>query len=153
MSTKPLHSNKPRPSKVEYFLQMAELVATRSTCLHRHQGSVITRDNRVISTGYNGSPPGGVHCTDASCRKVLSLDCRAEGLHGESNAIATAARLGIALNGATIYSVFSPCLACCNLILTAGIICVVYREIYENYYMGPEYLHEHGIITIEVPTE
>lgn len=129
-----------------YFLQMAELVASRSTCLHRHQGVVLVKDKRVISTGYNGSPPGLQHCSDIQdCAKTHNGTCRAEGLHGESNAIAAAAKLGICTNGTIVYSVFSPCAACCNLMASAGVLKVVYKDLYENYTNGPFHLSTLGI--------
>lgn len=137
----------PRPSKDEYMLMLAVVASKRSTCRHRQQGTVLARDYRVISAGYNGSPPGAVHCTDVDrdCIKEHGAPCRAEGLHGESNAIATAAKLGISTDGASMFSVYSPCLPCCNLMLTAGIKELVYWKVYENYPEGPKYLKTMGI--------
>lgn len=136
-----------RPPLAEYFIQMARLVATRSTCRHRAQGAVLVIGNRVISTGYNGSPPGEAHCIELGgyCAKSEGLDCRATGLHGESNAIVTAARLGIPVLGSTLYSVYSPCLACCNILAAAGVTRIVYAELYDNYPQGPRYLEGLGI--------
>jgi dCMP deaminase len=132
----------------DYFISMAELVGSRSTCLHRHQGVVLVRDKRVIATGYNGSPPGSVHCTDLGyCLKTQSegLYCRAEGLHGESNSIASAAKMGISTNGAIAYCVYSPCRSCCNLLKSAGIVEVVFSWVYDSFVDGPKYLKELGI--------
>lgn len=135
-----------RPNKDEYLLMLAEVASKRSTCRHRQQGTVLARDYRVIAAGYNGSPPGHTHCTDDVCWKDnFKKSCRAEGLHGESNAIATAARLGIPTDGADMFSVYSPCLACCNLMMTAGIKRLVYQKRYENFHSGPEYLEANGI--------
>lgn len=136
----------PRPSKDEYLLMLAEVASKRSTCRHRQQGAVLARNYRVIAAGYNGSPPGHVHCTEDVCLKDNHQKaCRAEGLHGESNAIATAARLGIPTAGVTMFSVYSPCLACCNLMMTAGVERLVYQKRYESFHNGPEYLEANGI--------
>jgi len=135
-----------RPKLGDYFIQMARQVATRSTCRHRNQGAVIVRDRRVISTGYNGAPPGAEHCIDKGyCAKAEGLPCVAEGLHGESNAIASAARMGVSTLGAAIYCVYSPCRSCCNLICSAGITKVVFSEVYDGFVDGPEYLKSLGI--------
>ena len=113
----------------------------RSTCRHRDQGAVIVKDKRVISTGYNGAPPDQQHCIDLGfCSKEEGLVCRAEGLHAESNAIISAARLGICVKGTTMYCVYSPCRACCNMVKAAGIQEVVYMHVYEKFTDGPGYL-------------
>jgi len=114
------------------------MAATRSTCLRRQVGTVITRGRQVVSTGYNGSPPGIVHCLDTGClRQLLGVPsgerqemCR--GSHAESNAIAQAARVGIATDGATIYCTHEPCSLCTKVILNAGIVRVVYVREYPD---------------------
>jgi len=86
------------------------------------------------------------HCLDRGyCMKAQGLPCAAEGLHGESNAIISAARMGIAIEGSIIYSIYSPCLTCCNMIASAGIVRVVYAELYENYQEGPATLKKLGV--------
>ncbi len=135
-----------RPTLDQYFMQITAVVASRSTCLHRDQGAVIVKNGRILSTGYNGSPPGQPHCIDlGSCQKEKGLECRAEGLHGESNAIASAAKMGVSVDGATIYCVYSPCEACCNLLKSAGIAEVRYAELYDGCLEGPLYLGTLGI--------
>ena len=137
-------TNEQKTSRIEiddYFMKIAQVVALRSTCRHRDQGAVLIRNNRIIATGYNGSPPDALHCIDLrQCAKENSLPCRAEGLHGESNAIASAAKEGISTNGATIYCIYSPCAACCNLLKSAGIVEVNYLELYSGYPTGPVHL-------------
>lgn len=134
-----------------YLMLIAKTAALRSTCLHREQGAVIVRDNRVISTGYNGQPPGARHCIDFGwCAKGESLPCRAEGLHAESNAIASAAKLGVSTNGTTMYCVYSPCMTCCNLIKSAGIVCVKYLELYPGFLNVSDYLNSIDIVNAEV---
>ncbi len=132
-----------RPTLDQVYLRMAKLVATRSTCRHRDQGAILVKGNHVISTGYNGAPPSQPHCIDFEhCVKEHDLLCRAEGLHGESNALLTAARLGIATEGSVLYSVYSPCAACCNMLKVAGVVGVVFIEIYPGFSNGPGYLKE-----------
>lgn len=129
----------------EYFIRIALTASERSTCRHRQQGAVLVRDKRIISTGYNGAPPGQPHCLDMDCAKAYGAPCRAEGLHGESNAILSAAFMGVSTRGSTCYCVYSPCLSCCNMLKVAGIIEVVYLEVYSNYKEGPAYLESLGI--------
>jgi dCMP deaminase len=137
-----------RPSFDEYMFLICHAVASRSTCRHRDQGAVIVRDKRIISTGYNGAPPGIQDCLERGyCSKDSYLPCMAEGLHGESNAIITAAKEGISVKLSTLYCVYSPCRACCNMIRTVGIKEVVYEHIYDGFPSGPEYLWSLGIPT------
>ena len=140
-----------RPTLDDYFMQITRIVASRSTCLHRDQGAVIVKNSRILATGYNGSAPGQPHCIDLGyCAKDVGLGCRAEGLHGESNAIASAAKIGISVDGATIYCVYSPCEACCNLLKSAGIAEVKYVEVYEGFPEGPKYLEALGIKAVQI---
>ena len=129
-----------RPTLDNYFIKLAELVATRSTCKHRSQGAVLVRGGRILAAGYNGSPPNQPHCIDLECAKDEGMPCRAEGLHGESNAIASAAVMGTSVGGATIYCVYSPCRACCNLLKSAGIVEVKFKDVYDGFLGGPNYL-------------
>jgi len=122
-----------RPSWDEYFMLMAKLASTRSTCLAFPVGAVIVKDRQVLATGYNGSPSGSAHCTAqgycyeglSSCDASKTLPSRA--VHAEANAIAQAARHGIATQGATIYVTLEPCIACLKLIISAGITEVFYE--------------------------
>lgn len=124
---------KDRPTWDEYFMLMAKLAATRSTCLAFPVGAVIVKNRQVLATGYNGSPSGSIHCTAqgfcyeglSSCDASKSLPSRA--VHAEANAIAQAARHGIATDGATIYVTLEPCISCLKLIISAGIKEVFYE--------------------------
>lgn len=124
---------KDRPTWDEYFMLMAKLAATRSTCLAFPVGAVIVKNRQVLATGYNGSPSGSIHCTAqgfcydglSSCDASKTLPSRA--VHAEANAIAQAARHGIATHGASIYVTLEPCLACLKLIISAGIKDVFYE--------------------------
>ncbi len=132
-----------RPSLEETYLKMAQVIGTRSTCRHRDQGAILVKNNHLVSVGYNGSAPNQQHCISLKyCRKAEGLPCRAEGLHAESNALAFAAKLGISVEGSTLYSVYSPCRTCCNILKVAGITNVIYLEVYSGFPEGPIYLEE-----------
>ncbi len=127
------YSQEERPTWDEYFLMMAKLASTRSTCLAFPVGSVIVKDRQVLATGYNGSPSGSVHCTTqgfcypglSACDASTSLPSRS--VHAEANAIAQAAKHGISTQSASIYVTLEPCLSCLKLIISAGIQEVFYE--------------------------
>ena len=127
-----------RPTVEEQFMMSAHLSTARSTCLRRRVGAVATRDNIVISTGYNGSSKGVPHCTKDSClrinRKIPSgqqLDiCRA--VHAEGNIVAQAAYHGISLRGARLYITNLPCYTCSKLLTNAGIQDIIYELFYPD---------------------
>ena len=127
-----------RPDWDTYFMAIAMMAAARSTCIRRHVGAVVTRHRQIVSTGYNGPPSGTAHCRDVGCmREVLGVPsgerseiCR--GSHAESNAIAQAARMGIATDGTTLYCTHEPCSQCTKVILNAGVAKVVYMHSYPD---------------------
>jgi dCMP deaminase len=134
-----------RPSWNEYFLLIAKLVSTRSTCNSRPTGAVLVKDRQILATGYNGSMPGALHCTDQTMpdgspychRRALQIAdvdkynyCRAS--HAEANAIAQAARYGVAIKGATLYVTLEPCFVCLKLLATAQITRVYFEMPYES---------------------
>lgn len=128
-----------RPSWDEYFMQMAELTAQRSTCLRRQVGAIIVKEKHIIATGYNGAPKGLPHCEElGGClRQKLEIPsgerhelCRA--LHAEQNAIIQAATLGQSIEGATIYITHQPCIICAKMIINAGISRIVIRRGYPD---------------------
>ena len=113
-----------------YFIKMAVLVSERATCDRLHVGAVIVKDNRVIATGYNGSPAGMPHCSDVGC-DVVDGHCVAT-THAEVNALLECAKYGISTNGATIYITFYPCYKCAKAIVQSGIKEIVYLNEYKN---------------------
>ena len=127
-----------RPSWDEYFMDIANHVATRSTCIRRHIGSVVVRDKRILATGYNNVPSGVEHCTTRGClRDELGIAsgerhelCR--GIHAEQNAIAQAARNGVSIEGATVYCTHQPCVLCAKLMINAGIREIVFAGQYPD---------------------
>jgi dCMP deaminase len=140
-----------RPSWHEYFMRIAMLAATRSTCLRRQVGAVIVKNKKVLATGYNGAPSGLAHCLDIGCLReqngVPSGErhelCRA--IHAEQNAIIQAATSGVSIAGGTLYSTTFPCILCAKMLINSGI-----REIYigEGYpdKLSRQMLEEAGIV-------
>lgn len=117
-----------RPSKDEYWMQIARDVATRATCKRRKVGAVLVRNSRVASTGYNGSPEGLPHCLDDGC-DMENGHC-VKTVHAEANALIQAGLAGSSTEGTTLYTTASPCRACMGLIINAGIKRVVYADPY-----------------------
>ncbi len=121
-----------RPSWDEYFMRMAVLAASRSTCLRRHVGSVIVKERMVLSTGYNDTPRGLPNCGDGGCARCASDAPSGVGLetclciHAEQNSIIQAAYHGVSVAGATIYTTHQPCLTCAKMIVNAGIRRIVF---------------------------
>lgn len=123
-----------------YFMDIAHVVKTRSTCLRKQVGAVLVRDNQIISTGYNGSPSGTIHCTNirlGCLRERLNIPsgerheiCR--GAHAEQNAIAQAAKNGVSTKGAVLYVTHSPCSMCTKNIINSGIKRIVFEEYYPD---------------------
>lgn len=123
------------------FMEMAELVSGWSSCYqeNRHIGAVIVKDKRILTTGYNGAPAGIVSCKDRGVclRRELNVPsgtrqelCYA--VHAEQNAICQAAKLGISVEGATLYCTHQPCVICARIIINSGIKKVVYKHGYPD---------------------
>jgi dCMP deaminase len=125
-----------RPALDDYFMKIADVVASRSTCLRRHAGTVLVRDKRILSTGYNGVPKGLPHCDVTGCpREKCDSGTRHElcrAVHSEQNAIIQAALHGVSTEDATLYCTHQPCTLCAKMVINAGIIRVVYREEYPD---------------------
>ena len=127
----------PRPSWDEYFMHLVDEVAKRATCDRGKSGAIIVRDKRILCSGYVGSPPGFPHCDEAGhdLRKVIDEDGSVRQhcvrtIHAEQNAIAQAARYGIALDGTTLYCTMEPCRVCAMLIISVGIKKVIVKRRY-----------------------
>ena len=134
-----------RPNWNEYFMTIAKIVSTRSTCNSRPTGAVLVRDKQILSTGYNGSMPGAPHCSDQLTadgkpfcfRRSIDAPeddkynyCRAS--HAEANAVSRAARLGISLEGSTCFVTLAPCYVCLKLLAVAGVRHIYYEHGYES---------------------
>ena len=143
-----------RPDWDHYFMGFAELARSRSTCIRRGVGAVIVKNNRIMATGYNGTPEGIAHCEEVGClRQQLGVPSgqRAElcrGLHAEQNAIIQAATLGQNIGGSVLYCTTQPCVICSKMIINAGIKRIVIKEAYPDE-LGVGMLKEAGI-TIEL---
>lgn len=139
-----------RPSWDRYFLEIAGVVAERSTCLRRKVGAVLVKDKRILTTGYNGAPAGLMHCREKGClrmeKNVPSGErhelCR--GLHAEQNAIIQASLHGVKIEGATIYVTTQPCVVCAKMIINSGIKKLIYKGDYPDR-LSAQMLRESGI--------
>lgn len=120
----------PRASWDEYFMSIARVVASRSTCPRKYVGAVIVRNRTILSTGYNGSIRGMPHCSDVG-HMMEDGHCVAT-IHAEANAIIQAARNGVMIEGATIYVTASPCWSCFKQIANGGIVRICYGEFYRD---------------------
>lgn len=121
-----------RISRDEMLMKIATVVSLRGTCDRAQVGAVISREGRVISMGYNGSPAGLRHCNHLADRESLDepIATCPQAVHAEANAIAWAARQGDRVGGAELHTTHQPCLSCAMLIVNAGIVRVVYRTAY-----------------------
>lgn len=114
-----------------YFMDIAEQVSSRATCKRKLVGAVLVRDRTILSTGYNGSVKGMAHCTDVGCMMEEGHCVRT--VHAEANAIIQAAKNGVSINGATIYTTASPCWWCFKLIVNSGVERIVFGELYRDH--------------------
>ena len=131
-----------RPSWDEYFMEIANTVAKRATCDRGRSGCVIARDKQLLVSGYVGSPKGLPHCDEVGhqMKKTVHEDGNitqhcVRTVHAEQNAICQAAKLGISLQGATLYCRMTPCRTCAMLIINCGIVRVVCEK---KYHAGAE---------------
>ena len=110
----------------EYFMSLALLISSRSPSMKLKVGAVIVKDNRVISSGYNGYPSGCKHISIHRDNHEINT------IHAEQNAISDAARRGVAVQNSTIYITHYPCINCCKYIISSGINNIVYLDNYKN---------------------
>jgi dCMP deaminase len=141
-----------RPSWDEYFMKIVEMVASRGSCDRGRTGCVITRNRRIVSTGYVGAPVGLPHCDEVG--HEMHTVTHEDGsqtqhcirtAHAEQNAICEAARMGIALEGGTLYCRMSPCYTCAKMIINAGIKRVVCAHDYQAGARSREIFKEAGL--------
>jgi len=109
-------------------MRIALDVASRATCPRRSVGAVIVRDKMIIATGYNGSVRKMDHCHDVGC--MMEDDHCVRTIHAEANALIQAARTGARVDGATVYINVFPCWPCAKLLFNAGVVRIVYSELY-----------------------
>ena len=136
------------------FIEMCDVIASWASCFQENRkiGAVIVRDKRIMTTGYNGAPAGVKTCVErGEClRRKLNIPsgtrheiCYA--IHAEQNAIIQAARMGVSIDGATLYCTHQPCVLCAKMIVNAGIVRVVYRQGYPDDF-AREMLNEGGVL-------
>lgn len=149
--------NHERPTHDEYFMEIANVVAKRSTCLRIHVGAVIVKEGQILSTGYNGAPHGFEHCLDIGCiREKENVAhgtrhelCRA--VHAEQNAIIQAAIHGVSIEGGTVYCTHQPCILCAKMIINAKMKRVVFQNGYPDE-MSIQFLKQAGIEILRMPS-
>ena len=141
-----------RPSWDDYFLEVAHAIAKRATCDRGRSGCVIARNKQLLVTGYVGAPAGLPHCDEAGheMKKVVHEDGRetlhcVRTVHAEQNAICQAAKLGVAIGGATLYCRMTPCRTCAMLIINCGIVRVVCERKYHAGAESEALLREAGV--------
>ncbi len=125
-----IQNKKKRPDWDEYFMSIAMQASKRATCDRKHVGAVIVRDRTILSTGYNGSVRGFPHCDDIG-HMLEEGHCVAT-IHAEANSIVQAAKNGVKVDGATLYTTASPCWWCFKMIANSGIKRIVYGELYRD---------------------
>jgi dCMP deaminase len=127
-----------RPDWEDYFMEIARVVSTRSSCLRRQVGAVLVKNRQILATGYNGVPRGLRHCGERGClRDELGIPsgerhelCR--GLHAEQNAIIQAAYHGVAVSGAEVYCTHQPCALCAKMLVNADVVAVYFEGAYPD---------------------
>lgn len=141
-----------RPSWDEYFMEIANTVSKRATCDRGRSGCVVVRDRQILVTGYVGSPVGMPHCDDVGhqFKQTIHEDGNTTNhcvrtVHAEQNAICQAAKLGISLDGSTLYCRMTPCRTCAMLIINCGIKRVVCEKRYHNAEESEEMFKQVGI--------
>jgi dCMP deaminase len=139
-----------RPSWHQYFMEMAYLASTRSTCLRRKVGALIVFENQILATGFNGAPKHVRHCKETGClRAEMNVPsgerhelCR--GVHAEQNAVIQAAVNGTSIKGAVLYCTNQPCVICSKILINAEIKTIYIAEPYEDK-LAQELLKEAGV--------
>ncbi len=135
------------------FMEMAHVVATWTSCARegRAIGAIIVKDKRILTTGYNGAPAGIKSCRDKGfcMRDGLGIASGTQqekcfAVHAEQNAIAQAAKLGVSVDGATMYVTHQPCTICTRIIINSGIKRIVYKHPYPDNF-SVELLNEAGV--------
>lgn len=144
-----------KPAFEDIYMELAVSLAKRSHCIKRHVGSVLVKDTRIISIGYNGPPAGTHNCDDefpeTGCARDSKGSCSLA-IHAEQNAILYAVKNNTSVEGTTLFVTLSPCLACSRIIYSMGIQEVIYLRSYADYKglptdEGIEFLNKFGVKT------
>ncbi|HLQ96391.1 MAG TPA: ComE operon protein 2 [Pseudogracilibacillus sp.] len=137
-----------RISWEQYFMAQAHVAALRSTCTRLMVGAIIVRENRIISSGYNGSVADGDHCIDNGCYLVDGHCVRT--VHAEANAVLQCAKFGVPTNDTVLYVTHFPCLQCTKQLIQAGISKIYYEKNYRNHELAIQLLEESHVETEQV---
>lgn len=113
----------------EYYMGIAMAVRAKANCIGNRVGAIVVKENRIVSTGYNGTPEGMINCLDGGCLRCSKRDQFPSGtaydlcicVHAEQNALLSAARFGISVQGGTMYTTLQPCFGCVKELLQAKI--------------------------------
>ena len=154
-------ASSPRPDRPEYFMNIALAVRERADCLGQKVGAIIVLSHRIVSTGYNGTPAGMRNCSDGGCVRCSNREKKYPSgtgydlcicVHAEQNAILSAARFGISIQGATIYTTVQPCFGCLKEMLQAGIDEVIYLHAWRSARdSDPEQQSQYEILASRLP--
>ena len=147
-----------RPDWDEYFMDVAHAIRQRADCTRRHVGSILVKDKRIISTGYNGTPRGTKNCSEGGCERCNSSEekypkgsslekCACS--HAEENSIVQAALHGVSTKGAILYTTNSPCTICSKMLINAGIERIVFEGEYPDE-LGTALLNEAKIELVKL---
>lgn len=138
-----------RISRPALFMRLAYTYSLRSTCERGQVGAVIVKDKYVLSAGYNGAPSGMKDCFEAGCDLEHGDEAGCQRtVHAEANAVAHTARLGIQVRGGFLYCTYSPCRACAQLLVAAGINAVIYDRAYRR--TPWDDLREMGLAVVQI---
>ena len=146
-----------RPAFDDIYMELAVNLATRSHCIKKHVGAVLTKDTRIISIGYNGPPSGTHNCDEewpeTGCPRDSKGGCSLA-IHAEQNDILYAVRNNSSVDGATLYVTLSPCLACARIIYSIGIAKVIYLKSYAEHKgldrdEGVDFLNRFGVEAVQ----
>jgi len=124
--------NRPfRPTWDQYFMSIVRILGTRSSCDRLHAGAILVKEKRIISSGYNGAPPGMDTCDEVG--HLMEEGHCVRTIHGEHNALLQAAAMGgVSTKGSTMYSKYNPCIHCAKYVIAAGVERVVVGKIYRG---------------------
>ena len=143
------------------FMELAEVISTWASCYQQDRkiGAVIVKNKRIVTTGYNGAPAGIKTCVErGEClRKKLGIPSGTKheicyAIHAEQNAIIQAAKLGISIEGATLYCTHQPCVICAKMIVNSGIAKVIYGEGYPDEF-AMKIFEEAGVEVVKMRNE
>lgn len=147
----------PRPDREDYYMTIALAVRRRANCVGSRVGAVLVLEDRIISTGYNGTPEGMTNCDEGGCDRCARRESFEPGrgydvcicVHAEQNALLAAARFGIQVAGADLYTTTRPCFGCMKELLQAGVRRVYY--LHEWTHPDPDLQDQYGALEDHFP--